>query len=130
MKNIATIFIIIFIIILLLSGGAYLFLGKKSANTPTGNAVITARGDIFSGKISNKAVEPGIINGFGVYDKSCIMGNDGLTSCDAGIQTKEYGLLNFKYRHNMQQEPCIAPKDALLVKILDSEGNAQVQKEY
>ena len=46
-----------------------------------------------------------------------MIGN-GLSQCDAGIQT-EKGLLNFNYKHNMDLQPCIAEGDNLKVEILE-----------
>ena len=119
----------IFIVALLVLGGTVLLAWpKKSSGGITGGAVLTANGDIFKGKITNMAVEAGEMKGMGVYDKSCKMLGNGLTGCDAGIQTEKYGLLNFKYQHNMQQEPCLAPNDVVAVRILDNEGNAEIQR--
>lgn len=117
------------LVVLVLMGGSLIFFAARNTST-TGNAVrsTVARGDTFTGKISNVAVAAGTVSGMGVYDRSCKMGTDGLTSCDAGIQTEEYGLLNFKYRHDMSRQPCIAPNDLLEVRILDDQGNVEVQR--
>ncbi len=114
------------VLIGLLLGLLALYFPKNKATT--GNAVLNAKSDIFTGKINNIAVQPGAVQGMGVYDKSCKMAGNGLTACDAGIQTKEYGVLNFQYQHNMQQVPCIAPNDILEVRIIDEQGNAEVQR--
>ena len=94
----------------------------------TANVILEPKGDIFTGKISSPAVTPGTYKGMGVYDRSCNMQPGGLTSCDGGITTDEFGVLNFKYTHNMQQQPCIAPNDILVVTVLDNQGNAKVQR--
>src|SRR3989344_567899 len=94
----------------------------------TGNNTSRVDGDVFQGVITNINLEPGILEGTGVYDKSCNMIGNGLTNCDAGIQT-EKGLLNFNYKHNMDAQPCIAPGDKLKVEVLDSEGNAKVTRQ-
>lgn len=107
--------------------GLFLFL-LYPEKTPTANAILAPKGDTFTGQISSPQVNPGTYKGMGIYDRSCKMGGNGLTSCDAGITTEEFGTLNFKYTHNMQEQPCIAPNDVLVVTILDKEGNAKVQK--
>ncbi len=94
----------------------------------SGNTVLEPKGDLFTGKISSPSVSPGKYKGMGVYDRSCNMRPDGLTSCDGGITTEEFGVLNFKYTHNMQQQPCLAPNDIVVVTVLDKEGNAKVQR--
>ena len=45
---------------------------------------------------------------------------NGMSQCDAGIQT-EKGLLNFNYKHNMAVQGCIDQGQNLKVEIL--EGN-------
>ncbi len=97
-------------------------------NKPATPSQETPYGITFRGIISNTVVTPMTLKGMGVYDRSCVMGADGLTSCDAGIQTEEWGVLNFKYRHNMQQQPCLAPNDIVQVRILDNNGNAEIQR--
>ena len=85
----------------------------------TGNVIKEdADKNSFKGVITNMKLEPQTLEGKGVYDKSCNMIGDGLTQCDAGIQT-EKGLLNFNYKHNMDLQPCIAEGDNLKVEILE-----------
>lgn len=118
---------------LILIGSIISFVATKStenANVITGNTVQKAAGDVFLGQISNVKVEPGTVQGMGVYDRSCKMESGGLTSCDAGIKTKEYGVLNFKYTHNMQEKPCLAQNDLVTVKIVDTSGKAEIQRIY
>ncbi len=117
------------VVMALLVGSLFVWFSGNKSNA-TGGAVTEPRGDVFRGKISNMAVRLGTVQGMGVYDKSCKMMGNGLTACDAGIQTEEYGLLNFKYQHNMQQQPCLAPNDIVAVRILDAQGNAEVQRRY
>lgn len=83
---------------------------------------------LFEGTITNAKVSPGTFVGLGIYDKSCVDVGNGLTRCDAGIKTEEYGILNFNYLHNMRANPCIARGDRLNVEIVDSSGTARVQK--
>ncbi len=118
---------VVFVLVILVLGSVTLLAWpKKSAGEITG--MLTANGDTFKGKITNMVVEPGELKGMGTYDKSCQMLGNGLTGCDAGIKTEKYGVLNFKYQHNMQQQPCLAPNDVVVVKILDKEGNAEIQR--
>ncbi len=93
-------------------------------NKATGNSI---QEDIFEGTITNIKLEPVVLDGEGVYDKSCNMIGSGLTQCDAGIET-ERGLLNFNYRHNMDIQPCISPGDKVKIEILDAEGKARVTR--
>src|SRR3989304_5863190 len=94
----------IFVIVLLLSVAAfvgYKYLPKTgyAANQPDQN-------NVFTGRITNVKVSPGTIEGTSVYDRNCL-GSHTLTECDAGIETEEYGGLNFHYQHNMMIQPCI-----------------------
>ncbi len=83
--------------------------------------------DIFNGRLTNIELSPQILTGRGVYDRSCAAMGNGLTNCDAGIQT-EKGILNFNYKHDMAVQPCIAEGDELEVEIVDREGNAKVKR--
>ena len=85
-------------------------------NTSTGNVI---KEDVFEGIITNMELSPGILEGEGVYDKTCQMAGNGMIQCDGGIQT-EKGLLNFEYTHNMDKQPCISPGDKLKVEILEN----------
>ena len=87
----------------------------------TGNVV---KEDVFEGEITNIKLEPGVLEGTGVYDRSCNPVENGLTQCDAGIQT-EKGLLNFNYKHEMHSQPCIDSGDKLRVEIF-ADGSAKV----
>ncbi|MBI2548188.1 hypothetical protein HYW21_02455 [Candidatus Woesearchaeota archaeon] len=115
-------------LVLVLMVGSLIFFAARNTTGSAVRSTSAARGDTFVGRISNVAVQAGTLSGMGVYDRSCKMGTDGLTSCDAGIETKEYGLLNFKYRHDMTRQPCLAPNDLVEVRILDAQGNAEIQR--
>lgn len=86
------------------------------------------QGSVFEGVIDNADVKPGTINGVGAYDRSCRDAGNGLTQCDGGIVTDEYGLLNFSYTHDMHADPCIAPDQLFVVEILDDSGTAVVKR--
>ncbi len=86
-----------------------------SARKQTGNAI---KGDVFEGIITNMNLQPQVLDGEGVYDRSCNPVETGLTQCDAGIQT-EKGLLNFNYKHNMHAQACIAEGDKLEIQVLE-----------
>lgn len=88
-----------------------------SARKPTGNVI---KGDVFEGIITNMDLQPQVLDGTGVYDRSCNSIDGGLSQCDAGIQT-ERGLINFNYKHNMAVQGCIDQGQKLKVEIL--EGN-------
>ncbi|VVB59979.1 Uncharacterised protein [uncultured archaeon] len=105
--------------------------GTLKNDVPTGNVpkIPTATGDLFDGKITNKNVAPVKLEGTGVYDRNCVSIGNGLTDCHAGIKT-DMGVLDFNYQHDMVRKPCIAPNDKVVVEILDSSGNAKVQKVY
>lgn len=83
---------------------------------------------VFEGAITNKKVTPGKITGLGAYDRNCVAIGNGLTDCHAGINTNEYGVLDFNYQHNMDKDPCIVPGDNVVVEILDAEGHARVTR--
>lgn len=99
----------------------------------TGNSVVAPQaftGDKFEGKITNTKVALGEYPGTGAYDRNCKSIGGGITNCHGGIQTQEFGLLDFNYEHNMAVQPCIAPGDKVLVTILDNSGRATVQRAY
>ena len=89
----------------------------------TGN---TIKSDVFEGTITNADLEPQVLDGTGVYDRSCNPIDGGLSQCDAGIQT-EKGLLNFNYKHDMNAQPCIDKDQKLKVEIL-ADGKARVTR--
>lgn len=111
--------IIITIFAILLLGSLIVFGFFK-----TGNVI---KEDVFEGIITNLKLEPGFLEGTGVYDRTCKMIENGLSQCDAGIQT-EKGLLNFNYKHNMNIQGCIDSGQKLKVEILDSNGKARVTR--
>lgn len=106
---------IIIVILLIALAGMFAY----SALRKTGNS-IKADGDVFEGVITNMQLSPQTLDGTGVYDRSCNPIENGLTQCDAGIQTSA-GLLNFNYKHNMHMQGCIDEGQNLKVEIL--EGN-------
>ncbi len=87
------------------------------------------KGDIFKGRISNWNFDgEEQIEGIAVYDRNCVTGLDGMTNCDAGIRTKEFGVLNFDYTHNMALKPCLSPGQKVAVDIANNNGEATVQR--
>jgi len=104
--------------------------GTPSGNNSEGDSLdgVNPTGDLFEGKITNKNVVPGKMMGTGVYDKSCVSIGGGLTNCHAGIKTDKYGVIDFNYEHDMAKKPCVAPNQKVVVEILDSAGNARVQR--
>ena len=84
--------------------------------------------DVFEGAITNVTVAVGEVQGVGAYDWNCTDIGGGRTQCDGGVRTEEYGILNFNYVHQMEEAPCIAPGDQLRVTILDSKGQALVER--
>ena len=111
--------ITIIILALVILAGLTVFGISKTGNT--------LKEDVFTGKITNLNLEPITLEGKGVYDRSCNPVENGLSQCDAGIQT-EKGLLNFNYKHNMALQPCLDKGQKLSVEILDSNGNALVTR--
>jgi len=89
---------------------------------------VSRKVDVFEGAITNVAVAVGEVQGVGAYDWNCTDIGGGRTQCDGGVRTEEYGTLNFNYVHQMEEAPCIAPGDQLRVTILDSKGQALVER--
>lgn len=90
---------------------------------------------IFLGVIDNKPVNPGVISGEGVYDQNCIPVDPdnkpvSVVTCDAGIDTDEYGVLNFYYKHDMSQNPCITPGNDVVLDIQTDDGDATAYVSY
>ncbi|AWB27605.1 hypothetical protein [Halococcoides cellulosivorans] len=90
-------------------------------------------GDAFAGRLTEgvessepAVVEHGIYEGKVVYDRSCESVGDGLTGCDAGIETADLGDINFYYEHDMQQKPCLTPDQQVALDV-DDDG-AVVQR--
>jgi len=83
---------------------------------------------VFEGVITNAKASPGKISGIGAYDKDCKNVGNGMTDCHAGINTNEYGVIDFNYVHNMAVDPCIVPGDKVAIEILDSNGRAKVER--
>lgn len=88
----------------------------------------SGKADVFQGVITNVAVDVGEVQGIGAYDWNCTGIDGGQTQCDGGMRTEEYGILNFNYVHKMEETPCIAPGDRLRVTILDTKGQALVER--
>ncbi len=82
----------------------------------------------FAGNVTTKGVPAGTYNGTGVYDHNCLPLGNGMYSCDAGIQTKSFGIIDFAYKHNMMMKPCIGPGDVLAITVLDGSGAATVSR--
>jgi|SRR3989344_6308089 len=101
----------IFLIVIILVLIGLMVYGKFKT---TGNVV---KQDVFEGIITNMNLEPQVLDGTGVYDRSCNPIEGGLSQCDAGIQT-EKGLLNFNYKHDMNAQPCIDKDQKLKVEVL------------
>mgnify|MGYP001603034083 FL=1 len=116
MKTTNLIMIIVIISLVILG---FVGLNKKQ----TENAI---NQNVFEGVITNMNIEPSVLDGTGVYDKTCKMIENGLSQCDAGIQT-EKGLLNFNYKHNMNLQGCIDSGQKLKVEIL-ADNKARVTR--
>ncbi len=82
--------------------------------------------EVFEGVITTPGIGLGRFKGMGVYDMNCRPVGRGLTNCDGGIKTEEYGILNFNYTHNMGTAPCINRGDLLEVEVLNDTGKARV----
>ena len=106
-------------IIMVILAIALIGLLAYSSLRKTGNSINTG-GDVFEGVITNMNLSPQTLDGTGVYDRSCNPIENGMSQCDAGIQTS-VGLLNFNYKHNMGMQACIDKGQILKVEIL--EGN-------
>ena len=113
-------FIHIFLIVIILFLVGLIAYGKFKT---TGNVV---KQDVFEGIITNMNLEPQVLDGTGVYDRSCNPIENSLTQCDAGIQT-ERGLLNFNYKHDMNMQACLDNGDKLKLEIL-ADGKARVTR--
>ena len=112
----------------LLLGNAGHFIQSIGTNNHTMSRQNTSEENAFEGTITNQKISIGTFDGVGAYDRNCVDAGNGLTKCDAGIKTEEYGVLNFSYIHNMMTDPCIKPGDTVKVKILDNTGSVTVQR--
>ncbi len=81
-------------------------------------------GDAFAGSLTDGVgssepaeADPGTYEGVVVYDRSCEPVGDGLTGCDAGIETQELGTVNFYYEHDMHQKPCLVPDQSVVFEV-------------
>lgn len=73
--------------------------------------------DVFSGRINKSDITQIALHGRITYDRNCLPVEGGLTRCDAGIKTSQYGVINFNYTHNMREEPCLIDGDKVLLKV-------------
>ena len=78
--------------------------------------------EIFRGTINHAGLNGNIFFGDITYDKNCKNVGNGLTHCDAGIKTKEYGVLNFEYIHNMSKHPCLVAGNKVLLKVKNDDN--------
>ena len=115
--------IIAVVSLVLLIGGIALLAGSSF----TSNA-ISSNKDFLEGTITNIEVSPGKFEGISTYDRNCV--GQPITECDGGINTEEYGELNFHYSHDMSVQPCIHMHgpEKLMIEILDSSGAARVYR--
>ncbi len=90
------------------------------------NVNLVKASDKFNGVITNINLSPQIFEGIGVYDHNCKSVENGLTECDAGIQTS-FGLINFNYKHNMKEQPCIDEGDNLSIAVFEG-GSAIITR--
>lgn len=102
--------------------------GKTGVPTETDTPVDGVSIQVFEGNITNKDLKPGTLTGEVVYDKNCVYTENGMMECDGGIYTREFGLLNFHYSHNMKEEDCLGPKQVVSVVIKDN-NTAAVYRE-
>lgn len=103
------------------------YLPKTGYVTNTGSPPEENPLNIFEGKITTKvSLSPERIDGITIYDANCI--GQPITECDAGINTKEYGQLNFHYFHDMAIQPCLHMfgPEKVIIEILDSNGDAKI----
>lgn len=73
--------------------------------------------DVFRGQINRSNIGEATLLGSITYDRNCLPVENGLTQCDAGVKTDEYGVINFNYTHNMREEPCLVAGNKVLMKI-------------
>ncbi len=88
----------------------------------------SARGlNVFKGTITNAKLEPQSLEGTTSSDKGCYNVGGGLVECSSDIITGA-GTINFQYRHNMNEQPCLdmVGHEKVIVNVLDSDGNAEV----
>lgn len=90
------------------------------------------QGDAFSGTLTDGvgskepvSVAAGRYEGNIVYDRSCGNVGNGLTGCDAGIETAELGTVNFYYEHDMSRKPCLDPDQRVVLEVDDETAIVQ-----
>lgn len=90
------------------------------------------QGDAFDGTLTTgvgsdqpATVDSGLYKGTIVYDRSCKSVGDGLTGCDAGIDTSELGTVNFYYEHDMGRKPCLDPEQQVVLEVGEEQATVQ-----
>ena len=91
--------------------------GQGAQGNQSASGQLASDPNYFAGNVTTSGIPAGTYNGTGVYDHNCLPIGNGMYSCDAGIQTKDYGTIDFAYKHNMMIKPCIGPGDTLTVTI-------------
>lgn len=92
-------------------------LGFQHLENPD-NAIV----DIFKGEINTSEISETVLFGEISYDKNCIGIGNGLTRCDAGFKTNNYGVINFNYTHKMMEKSCLVPGQKVMMKIQDDQN--------
>lgn len=89
-------------------------------------------GDAFTGRLTTgvgskqpASAATGLYEGTIVYDRSCKSVGEGLTGCDAGIETTELGTVNFYYEHDMERKPCLAPDQQVVLDVGQAQATVQ-----
>lgn len=112
---------------------------SASSNTPTDSSSSQPtvdhedyRGDAFIGTLTADAgsdqpvtEDTGLYEGTIVYDRSCQSVGNGLTGCDAGIETSELGTVNFYYEHDMGRKPCLDPEQQVVLEVGEEQATVQ-----
>lgn len=108
--------LLVLLLAVAVGGGVYLslVLGDGVGNTGTSQQ---NQGDIFTGTILNKPLE-GKAEGVVIADLDC-RGSMTAITCRAIIDSDK-SRLEFQYTHNMEQQPCLAPGDKVVVEPLKS----------
>ncbi len=107
------------------AGGA----SNASLTGTTANAPNAGNLKVFRGVITNANLAPQRLEGVATTDNGCGDMGNGLVECNTDITTAQ-GTVNFKYRHNMDMQHCLAMAGAekVTVDILDGSGNAEVTR--
>lgn len=107
--------------------GYYSLSGNGSGQSSSSSGQLASDPNFFAGNVTTKGIPAGTYNGTGIYDHNCLPVGNGIYSCDAGIRTSKYGVIDFAYRHDMMMKPCIGPGDTLVVTV-NSTGAATVNR--